>query len=154
MLECSKRAENIINRKVSIFYNVIETALNFFFQLRKICFLRSIEKKWKKNNIFEKISKWKKVKFFQWKIIWTGLLNKEREGGISTARCASSWTLVPQPRFCDFLIELTLNLWNKKNPIQKFHLSSEIQPSKVEVNVFLDQLWGFFRPKSPKNAWK
>ena len=28
MLECSKRAENIINRKVSIFY--IETVLNFF----------------------------------------------------------------------------------------------------------------------------
>ena len=43
MLECSKRAENIINRKVTIFY--IETVLNFFFQLRKIIFLRSIEKK-------------------------------------------------------------------------------------------------------------
>ena len=28
MLECSKRAENIINRKVTIFY--IETVLNFF----------------------------------------------------------------------------------------------------------------------------
>ena len=42
-LECSKRAENIINRKVSIFY--IETVLNFFFQLRKIIFLRSTEKK-------------------------------------------------------------------------------------------------------------
>ena len=51
-LECSKRAENIINRKVSIFY--IETVLNFFFQLRKIFFLRSIEKKSKK-----------KVKFFE-----------------------------------------------------------------------------------------
>ena len=42
-LECSKRAENIINRKVSIFY--IETVLNFFFQLRKIIFVRSVEKK-------------------------------------------------------------------------------------------------------------
>ena len=43
MLECSKRAENIINRKVTIFY--IETVLNFSFQLRKIIFLRSIETK-------------------------------------------------------------------------------------------------------------
>ena len=33
MLECSKRAENIINRKVSIFY--IETVLNFFFNSEK-----------------------------------------------------------------------------------------------------------------------
>ena len=43
MIECSKHVENIIIRKVSIFY--IETVLNFFFQLRKIIFLRSIEKK-------------------------------------------------------------------------------------------------------------
>ena len=42
-LPCSNRSENLINRKVSIFY--IETVLNFFFQLRKIFFLRSIEKK-------------------------------------------------------------------------------------------------------------
>ena len=59
MLECSKRVENIINRKVSIFY--IETVLNFFFQLRKIFFLRSIEKKSKKNEQSQN---------FQWKIIW------------------------------------------------------------------------------------
>ena len=52
MLECSKRAENTINRKVTIFY--IETVLNFFFQLRKIIFLRSIEKKCaQKVNFFE-----------------------------------------------------------------------------------------------------
>ena len=41
-LEFSKRSESFINRKVSIFY--IETVLNYFFQLRKIFFLRSIEK--------------------------------------------------------------------------------------------------------------
>ena len=51
-LECSKRVENIISRKVSIFY--IETVLNFSFQLRKIIFLRPIEKKVHK-----------KVKFFE-----------------------------------------------------------------------------------------
>ena len=49
-LECSKHAENIINRKVTIFY--IETVLNFFFQLRKIFFLRSIEKKYRNFNDF------------------------------------------------------------------------------------------------------
>ena len=42
-LERSKGAENIRNRKISIFY--IEAVLNFFFQLRIIFFLREIEKK-------------------------------------------------------------------------------------------------------------
>ena len=40
-LERLKGAENIINRKISIFY--IEAVLNFFFQLRKIFFLSSID---------------------------------------------------------------------------------------------------------------
>ena len=62
-LECSKRAESIINRKVSIFY--IETVLNFFFQLRKMFFLRSIEKKVKKKvEIFEIFSKHEKSQKF------------------------------------------------------------------------------------------
>ena len=42
-LECSERAENIMNRKNTIFY--IEAILNFFVQLQKIFFLRSIENK-------------------------------------------------------------------------------------------------------------
>ena len=39
----------------------------------------------------------------------TGLLNKEREGGIRTAPYVSTRILVLQPRFYDFLVELTLN---------------------------------------------
>ena len=49
-LECSKRDENIINRKVLIFY--IETVLNFLFQVRKINFRRSIEKNKHKSEHF------------------------------------------------------------------------------------------------------
>ena len=63
MLECSKRAENIINRKVTIFY--IETVLNFFFQLRKIIFLRSIEKKVQKFQWFPIEKQWDLSKYLQ-----------------------------------------------------------------------------------------
>ena len=69
VLECSERAENIINRKNTIFY--IETVLNFFVQLRKIFFLRSIENKiWNFSEFFGFfLEKWKNVIFFQWKIL-------------------------------------------------------------------------------------
>ena len=60
-LECPKRAENVINRELSHFY--IEAIPNFFFQLPKIIFRRSIEKKSKtKVDIF---SKSEKRHFFQ-----------------------------------------------------------------------------------------
>ena len=55
-LPCPDRSENPINRKSIIFY--IETVLNFFFQLRKIFFLRSISKK---SDFFGKILKNRKM---------------------------------------------------------------------------------------------
>ena len=50
-MECRNRAENIINRKVTIFY--IETVLNFFFQLRKKISEVDRKKSKKKVDIFQ-----------------------------------------------------------------------------------------------------
>ena len=65
MLQCSKRAENIINRKVTIFY--IETVLNFFFSTPKNNF-SEIDRK-KNENFLEKFQKniFRKS-IFNWKI--------------------------------------------------------------------------------------
>ena len=56
-LECSKHGENIINRKVSIFY--IETVLNFFFSTPKNIFseIDRKKKKKKKVHIFRNLKK-------------------------------------------------------------------------------------------------
>ena len=61
--ECRDRAKNLRNGKIIIFY--IEVVLNFFFQLRKITFLRSIEKKSEKN--LKKKWKFEKVEIFNQK---------------------------------------------------------------------------------------
>ena len=53
-----------------------------------------------------------------------------RGGGIRTARYVSRRILVPQPRFCDFLIELTLNLWNKK--IRRKNSTSALRSSPLK----------------------
>ena len=66
-LEYPEHLENLINRKITIFY--IEAVLNFFFQLRKKIFFWDRKKNLKKNRTFSKI--WKKIKILIEKSIFS-----------------------------------------------------------------------------------
>ena len=82
-LPCSKRSENLINRKVSIFY--IEAVLNFFFQLQKIFFFGPKKFRPKKFSIKKFSTKFSTIFFDSQKIFFSEL--KKKLGIASTQKC-------------------------------------------------------------------
>ena len=67
-----------------------------------------------------------------------------RGGGIRTAPCAGTRILVPQPRFCDLLVELTLHQWNKKIRCKNSTSALRSSPLKWRTTFFWTNCEDFF----------